>query len=182
MPGSFERRRPKVSVKKMKNGDSCMGKVSSQGRIHLEITVKVGNLSNLGKSPGPPHVICVKYFYLCISLTVNYFTSYLERSSSGFVFNIFIALQCFASFRQIQWGCQHLCGGLKAVVNNCWDWTIPVNCPQYGSAYLAPPVETCKNRIHRQFFRKSQTYSNLYLFNLGGTNKFWRRKMRLNLE
>ena len=26
--------------------------------------------------------------------------------------------------------------GLNDVVNNCWNWTIPVNCAQYGSASL----------------------------------------------
>ena len=61
---------------------------------------------------------------------------------SYFLFHIFIAIQCAVLCKLLSaWKFNGVVNiyavgwmPLNAVVNNCWDWTIPVNCAQYGSA------------------------------------------------
>ena len=75
------------------------------------------------KPPHPwPNLICI--FLFCIfSLPYN--------------------VQSFASFWLSAWKFNGVVNiyavgwmPLNAVVNNCWNWTIPVNCAQYGSTSL----------------------------------------------
>ena len=88
-------------------------------------------------------------------------------------------MQAFVSW-QIEWGCQHLFVGLNAVVDNCWDWTIQCSTTRF-------PVETCKNRIHRQVHKNHlQTFPIFYPFQFGlaevKPSKDLCRGLRLNEE
>ena len=103
-----------------------------------------------------PNVICISLFYI-FSLPYN--------------------VQAFASFWLSAWKFNGVVNiyavgwmPLNAVVNNCWNWTIPVNCAQYGSASFMLDISEwgkleCAHDIVEIQFWISDKYSFEYLIN-----------------